>query len=645
VYKKLSTLLALLCIYGMSFGQSVTVFEQASGETHFKFEAEDFMQNIGGANTSNANWTVTEDGTTLTAMEGTPDPGNASPKVVYKIKADASGGGTYHVYAKYAKSCTESDCTNSTFQFPTSIGRAQPSGTDVMLGGSPMNSRWSESLTTFSISAGATVLLAVFPTEETNELLIDKIALSQDGALEGSSLDALTTTSRTNLETTNIIYYANAEANGVTPLTENTTNSTGVSIVTSPSSDGYFPFDGSTHLQIDESGNLEFQPVDLQCTSTTTGDLRFRARFMNNGSSSTTDPTYSFTYSDASGTVTTGPTTLSGANTAYSFFDIPIPSYTDGTNDLYPDDLVINFNNPSTSDKLWLESVSIVDASTVDTNTAPSIIDINVTQVGSIARYDYSVTTSGGSNDRNFFWTFEGGMPNEDASATVNSVAYPAPGTYQTCVTISVNDIAVANPACDGLYATTECTEVAVPASAFLPVTFASFTAAARGPNVQLDWRTSIELNNAYFDVQHRGERGDFQTVGRVAGTGTSQQPQDYAFLHRNPLAGTNYYRLLQVDTDGSSSYSPVVTVIQLQGGAGLQIYPNPAQDRLELRSSAAQPLAYELRSTDGRLLRQGSVRGGAAEVDLQALTSGLYLLYLLRADDSLISVEKVIKQ
>jgi hypothetical protein len=113
-----------------------------------------------------------------------------------------------------------------------------------------------------------------------------------------------------------------------------------------------------------------------------------------------------------------------------------------------------------------------------------------------------------------------------------------------------------------------------------LPVKLTSF-AAAPAPNrsVQLGWNTASETNNDYFEVQHSVDGSTFTALGRVAGHHTTMQASTYSFVDATPgSAATHYYRLRQVDLDGTSTFSPVQTVALAPGSSAAQLVvaPNP---------------------------------------------------------------------
>jgi hypothetical protein len=102
------------------------------------------------------------------------------------------------------------------------------------------------------------------------------------------------------------------------------------------------------------------------------------------------------------------------------------------------------------------------------------------------------------------------------------------------------------------------------------------------GSGALLEWITSSELSSDYFEVQRLYDE-NYVSLGRVNAVGDSHGENQYSFLDEYPAYGDNYYRLRQVDTDGSFEYSYVITVRNEINPTTLRIrvHPNPA-DRSE---------------------------------------------------------------
>jgi Secretion system C-terminal sorting domain len=113
---------------------------------------------------------------------------------------------------------------------------------------------------------------------------------------------------------------------------------------------------------------------------------------------------------------------------------------------------------------------------------------------------------------------------------------------------------------------------------ATIPVELVLFTAENISDGVLLKWETATELNNLGFEIQRSTEGEEFFTVGFVNGHGTTTEQQNYNYADRNLDDGKYYYRLKQVDFDGSYEYSYVVEIDFRAFDSYLleQNYPNP---------------------------------------------------------------------
>jgi hypothetical protein len=178
-----------------------------------------------------------------------------------------------------------------------------------------------------------------------------------------------------------------------------------------------------------------------------------------------------------------------------------------------------------------------------------------------------------------------------------------------------------------------------------LPVQLLSFTAARQGTAVRTAWATASEKNSAHFVVQRSADGRTFSDVQQVAAQGNSLSRHDYTALDAQPLPGLSYYRLRQVDLDGTVAYSPVATVRFGDALAApapaptLVAYPNPSAGQ------HFQVLATNLATTGGtvqvfdnvgRLVLTQVAAVGTAEVTIQParpLASGLYLVTWQTAD------------
>jgi len=185
-----------------------------------------------------------------------------------------------------------------------------------------------------------------------------------------------------------------------------------------------------------------------------------------------------------------------------------------------------------------------------------------------------------------------------------------------------------------------------------LPVVLTSFTGSAlANGQVRLQWETASEVNSDMFVVEASTDGQAFAPVGRVAAAGNKASASSYTYLHQPATTGIVYYRLHQLDHDGSSAYSPVVAVAP-HGRTSLpvQVAPNPFNETLHLQLPTAAATGKAcLITMDGRQLYQHvftpSELTEAACVlrDLPVLQPGLYLLQVLV--DERMTHQKLMKQ
>ncbi|WP_133256970.1 T9SS type A sorting domain-containing protein [Hymenobacter edaphi] len=182
-----------------------------------------------------------------------------------------------------------------------------------------------------------------------------------------------------------------------------------------------------------------------------------------------------------------------------------------------------------------------------------------------------------------------------------------------------------------------------------LPVELLRFDAQRTAPTVTCTWATATEQNNARFVVERSVDARTFEGLGTVAGAGNSTQRRDYRFVDTRPAHQLAYYRLRQIDNDGTETLSGVVAVAAGAGdkAAALSITPNPGTGLFELWTEAAAgtPLQLTVQSVLGtEVLRQRVVVGaGRPQLDLRRLPAGVYYVRVSTAAG--LRTARVVKQ
>lgn len=158
-----------------------------------------------------------------------------------------------------------------------------------------------------------------------------------------------------------------------------------------------------------------------------------------------------------------------------------------------------------------------------------------------------------------------------------------------------------------------------------LPVTLISFEGACEAGMVRLSWQTSMELNNDFFVAEKSTDAKVWMPVDTIEG---GNEPGSYSCVDERPATPLSYYRLKQVDTDGTFAYSRLIHVLGCAGETrAVAIYPNPTDTGIYLAMENGEGTEYEIYNLKGILLRRDRVRSGKTYIDMRAWVTGAYFL------------------
>ena len=175
-----------------------------------------------------------------------------------------------------------------------------------------------------------------------------------------------------------------------------------------------------------------------------------------------------------------------------------------------------------------------------------------------------------------------------------------------------------------------------------IPVELTSFTAISNNGIVELNWETATEINNHGFEIERRSESSEFRTIGFVEGNGTTTETRNYNYVDKTVDLGINFYRLKQVDFDGTYSYSDEVEVdVTAPLSFDLaQNYPNPFNPSTNIQFSVPESgnvklSVYNLVGEEVAVIVNGFRQAGTFEVTFDAsnLSTGIYLYKLQSAN------------
>jgi hypothetical protein len=170
------------------------------------------------------------------------------------------------------------------------------------------------------------------------------------------------------------------------------------------------------------------------------------------------------------------------------------------------------------------------------------------------------------------------------------------------------------------------------------PVELVSFTGSASGKNVELRWTTATEDNNRGFEIQRSLDKINFVQIGFINGKGTTTEKTSYSFVDKNMAGGKLYYRLKQVDFNGTTQYTNTIEINNVLDFTLSQNYPNPFNPTTVINFSLpfSANVTIDIYNPLGALVRtitKGNLTTGIYNVEFNGsnLASGLYI-YSLKA-------------
>lgn len=177
-----------------------------------------------------------------------------------------------------------------------------------------------------------------------------------------------------------------------------------------------------------------------------------------------------------------------------------------------------------------------------------------------------------------------------------------------------------------------------------LPVKLQSFTYSVNGRKVVLNWSTSMEENNAGFDVERKSENGIWTKIGFVAGKGNSNQVNSYNYSDNKIESGKFSYRLKQKDYNGNFEYFSLSGSVSVGAPSKYvlsQNYPNPFNPVTKIdfevpQDSKVSMKVYDITGKEIAKLFEGMKSAGfhTIQFDGSNLSTGIYFYRLIASSN-----------
>ena len=250
-------------------------------------------------------------------------------------------------------------------------------------------------------------------------------------------------------------------------------------------------------------------------------------------------------------------------------------------------------------------------------NNLPALLDGEFTFDANEFDVDFTDISTGIPDS--WHWDFGDGNTSTEQNP---SHTYMDKGPYTVTLTIS-ND-------CE-----TELFELVWEYVAPLPLELLSFTAdLLEKDKIILQWISENEIDFDHFELERSSNLIDVKIIANVPGQNNIFQNK-YEWTDRSPEIGDNYYRLKLVDVDDSYTYSDWENVKTIPVENELQIFPNPAKDKLFVTSDLISIQSYSVYNATGSLIVKEQNISGDFEINLSGWESGIYFLQIQTEGES----------
>lgn len=168
---------------------------------------------------------------------------------------------------------------------------------------------------------------------------------------------------------------------------------------------------------------------------------------------------------------------------------------------------------------------------------------------------------------------------------------------------------------------------------AALPVELVTFKAEEENKKVKVNWQTASERESSHFVIERSKDLYEFEEVANIDAKGTTSQSNNYTWLDENPYLGISYYRLTQIDKDGTPHLYRSVAVLIEDDDKSVTVFPNPSEGgTIQVKGENLKQYDFSLLTSIGDVVSSKTEVVSENQVSViptQTLQSGTYLLIL----------------
>lgn len=167
--------------------------------------------------------------------------------------------------------------------------------------------------------------------------------------------------------------------------------------------------------------------------------------------------------------------------------------------------------------------------------------------------------------------------------------------------------------------------------TSILPIELISFKPQCLGKDAIIRWVTASETNNSHFIVERSIDGAQFQQIAQIQGSGNSSELIEYSYIDTQKPAGIVYYRLKQVDFNGTENSFQITALDCQKYTAELKVIPNPFSDKISIIGLTDENAKIDIFNAEGAIVYSNNINNSNCNnINLGFLKPGIYLLKLI---------------
>jgi len=168
-----------------------------------------------------------------------------------------------------------------------------------------------------------------------------------------------------------------------------------------------------------------------------------------------------------------------------------------------------------------------------------------------------------------------------------------------------------------------------------LPVKFIGFSLTRRDKDVLVQWSTAEEVNASMYELERSLDGRNWDVIAYVSAIGNSSEVNNYSYTDKNMTSSVAYYRIRQVDVDGTFTYTDIKVIrTENKATANVVIASLPQKVMLQFPEEIKGKVIVRFVNTAGQVVDQQQLTNPVGQVILNSKVTGMHIISLSNGQD-----------